>query len=516
MIQMFADGALAYDSRLEAYDLQALKITSGLNKGGTAEITLPPDHPAYSTFIGYRTIVEIYRDGRLRFRGRALYPVDDHYNQRTVVCEGELCFFQDAIARPYVYEEDPAAIFAQLVQTYNSQVEEFKRFKLGEITVTDPNGYVRLESEEAEPTMSAISKLLERCGGYITFTTDPEDGKRVVNWLASVGRHSEQAVEAGENLFSLSRSGANTDLATALLPYGAKDETTGARITIASVNGGKDYITDAEAVALRGTIMQTVTWDDVTDPETLLTKAKQYLDGSKLVVTSLKLTALDLSYIDKNVDSYEVGDYIRVTSKAHGLDDEFQLTEQTEDLLNPGNSLINLGKELRTLTQMDAAGDGKSMNAAQQAISSVRRDAIRPVVKQVVDQALAGPLPDIRTQALRVSGTTHVEEPPVTVDEGKKIETEALPDDYEALLDNLEPVRYKYAGDDSNTYHVGFKAQDVKEALAGSNLAEKDFGGLVDITGDGKEIGIAYTEFTAVLLKKMKRLETRIQAVEKS
>jgi phage minor structural protein len=446
----------------------------------------------------------------LRFRGRALYPVDDYDNQRTVICEGELCFFQDAIARPYLYEEDPAAIFANLVQTYNSQVEAFKRFKLGDVTVTDPNNYVRLESEDAEPVLSVINKLLERCGGYIVFTTDPKDGQRVVHWLASVGRRSGQAIEAGENLFELSRSGANTELATALLPYGAKDEATGMRITIASVNGGRDYITDAAAVAIRGTIMQTVTWDDVTEPSILLQKARQQLDESKLVVTSLTLTALDLSYIDKTVDSYELGDYIRLVSRAHGLNEEFQLTEQTEDLLNPGNDLINLGKEIRTLTRMDVAGDGKSMNAVKQAKSSIKND-FTPDVKQAVDTALANTVPDIRAQRLQVLGEAYLAKPAVTTDESQRTASETLPEAYEAVLDNLTPVRFKYSGETPGVYHAGFRAQDVRAALTAAGLTASDFGGL---NGTGTELGLAYTEFIALLLQKIKRQEQRITALE--
>ena len=34
MIQIYADGVITYDSRLEAYDLQGLTVTTGLNKGG--------------------------------------------------------------------------------------------------------------------------------------------------------------------------------------------------------------------------------------------------------------------------------------------------------------------------------------------------------------------------------------------------------------------------------------------------------------------------------------------------
>lgn len=373
MIKIYADGALTYDSRLEDYDLQGLRITSGLNKGGTAEIKMPPGHPAANAYTGYRTVVEIYRDGVLRFRGRALYPMDDVNNARTIVCEGERCFLRDGVSRPYHYQDNPDGIFKAVVAIYNAQVEAFKRFKVGEIKVADPDENIVLESEEAETVLATLDKLIERCGGYIVFTTD-SDGARVINWLKTVGNTNRQIVEAGENLFDCNRTGANTDLATALIPYGAKDETTGGRLTIKDVNGGKDYIQDDVAVAIRGTIYKTVTWDDVTEPQQLLKKAQQYLNELKLYVTSLSLTALDLSYIDKSIESFKVGDLIRVISRAHGLDGDFQLVECTEDLMNPAGSFITLGKEIRTLTSLDVAGDSKSQRELQKAVSTVKSE----------------------------------------------------------------------------------------------------------------------------------------------
>ena len=180
MIQIYIDGALGYDSRLRErgkdYALLGLRTTTGENVGGTAEIVLPPGHPAYSQFIEHRSIVEIYRDNVLRFRGRALYPTDDFYNRRTWTCEGELCMLQDAVSRPYLYQDSPAAIFTELINTYNSQVDDFKKFVVGEITVTDANDYVRVESESAEQILDTINKLVDRCGGYIVFNTNAEGG----------------------------------------------------------------------------------------------------------------------------------------------------------------------------------------------------------------------------------------------------------------------------------------------------------------------------------------------------
>lgn len=366
MIQIYADDVLTYDSRLEDYDLLELPVTTALNKGGTANIVMPPGHPAYTAYTEYRTIVQIVRDTELLFRGRALYAADNFYRQRTIVCEGELCFFQDAISRPYLYQDTPAAVFAQIVQIYNTQVEERKQFQVGTITVTDPNDYIRLESESAESTLDTLNKLLERCGGYIIFTTNTA-GQRVINWYETPGYRSSQVIDMdlSGNLLSFARNGANTNLATAILPYGAKDESTGKRLTIESVNDGLDYIVDEEAEALRGRITATVTWDDVTEPRNLLLKAQQYLVERRQIVTSLELTALDLSYIDKNIDSYRVGDIIRVRSKPHGVDEDFRLTERTEDLLNPAGSRITLGKEQTSLTGADVAGDVQTANGLQ-------------------------------------------------------------------------------------------------------------------------------------------------------
>ena len=374
MIQIYTDGVLAYDSRLEDYDLRGLKVTTGLNKGGTAEIVMPARHPAFDYYASLKTLVEIYRDEILQFRGRALYPADDYYNNRTVVCEGELCFFQDAVSRPYLYQMTPAEIFEDLVRIYNEQVEEAKRFTLGTIDVTDPNDYIRLESGEAESVLAVINKLLERCGGYIVFTTSAEDGSRAVSWRAALDYHSDQVIEFGENLLGFSRSGANTSLVTAVIPYGAKDESTGERLTIENVNDGVDFIQDDEAVAIRGRITKPVVWDDVTEPANLLNKAREYLEAHRYIVTSLELTALDLSYMDKSIDSYRVGDKIRVLSKPHRVDETFLLTERAEDLLNPASSTITLGASRQSLTGATVAGDTKAQTELAKVSTQIGQD----------------------------------------------------------------------------------------------------------------------------------------------
>ncbi len=360
-VYVYADGATVYAPHLPGYSLLDLRVTVCVDKAGTASITMPPSHPSYNSFTSYKTLVTIYRDDILLFRGRALYPEDAFDNTRTITCEGERGFFLDSIIRPYLYQDEPSAIFTDLVEQHNAQVEADKRFQVGTITATDPNDYVRLESSKAEQTSDAIGKLLERVGGYLVFTTNTS-GQRVVNWYDELNYRSNQAIEFGSNLLDFSRSGANTDMATVIVPYGAKDEATGIRVTIEEANNGVDHIQDDEAVELRGSIVKAVYWDDVTSPYNLLTKAQQYLAHSKMIVQSLNLSAVDLSVLDKNIDTFQVGDLVQVRSKPHAVDDMFLLRERTYDLLNPANDTVVLGKETATLTGADVMGDKGNMN----------------------------------------------------------------------------------------------------------------------------------------------------------
>lgn len=385
MIQVFADGNLVYDSRLQDYVLLGLTSETGLTKGGAAYITMPPDHPAIGSFTSYRTVVEIYRNGVLEFRGRALYPTDDFLRRRTITCEGERCFLRDAVMRPYLYQDAPAAIFTDIIGLYNAQVEAFKQFVVGTIDVTDPNNYIRLESESAEQVSETIDKLVERCGGYITFTTNTE-GQRVINWRTEVKYTNRQVVEFGENLLDFAQTGENTDLLTVLVPYGAQNETTGQRVTIADVNDGLDFIQDYDAVALRGVIAKAVYWDDITEPANLLTKAQQYLNKNKNAITSLKLTAVDLSLMDKSIDSFREGDIVRVRSKPHGIDEDYQLTDRSRDYLHPENDRITLGKDTASLTGADAAGDRKSASDIQR-VERVIKAEYTTNVAAVVEEA---------------------------------------------------------------------------------------------------------------------------------
>lgn len=403
-ITVYADEQLVYDNRLEDLALLGLEVENNIEKAGVAELVMPPGHPSYNSFVAYRTVVTVYRDDVLLFRGRSLHPSDDFYNRRTITCEGERGFLQDGIMRPYMYQDGPAAIFASVINLYNAQVEAFKQFVVGEVTVTDPNNYIRLESDKAEQIADTIDKLVERVGGYIVFTTNAS-GQRVINWLAELEYRSWQVIEFGENLLDYARADTNDELATVIVPYGAKVETTvetvdpetgettletvSEYVTIESENDGLDFIQDYDAVALRGVISRPVYWDDVTEPTNLLAKAQQYLAQHKLVITTLELSAVDLSALDSNIDTFQEGDQVRVRSKPHGVDEDFLLQVRRYNLLEPAADTVTLGKEQKTLSGADAAGDKKAETELQRVKRDIRAEYQLNVAAAVKNTELA-------------------------------------------------------------------------------------------------------------------------------
>ena len=114
-------------------------------------------------------------------------------------------------------------------------------------------------------------------------------------------------------------------------------------MTIASVNGGLDYIQNDEAVQQYGKIFTTQIWDDVTLPENLLAKGQEWLANAIMLSASITLNAVDLSYANKSISSFRLGANVKVKSKPHNLDAYFLVSKLSLELLNPKNDKLTLG-----------------------------------------------------------------------------------------------------------------------------------------------------------------------------
>lgn len=387
MYKIYADSQLIYDSTIDDYKIGKGAITLETNKSGSFVFSVYPTHFYYDRFVRLKTVIIVYKDRQIVFRGRILSDTSDYYNVKTLTCEGELGFLQDSIIRPFEFNGTPKELFTKFITDHNSQVDEFKRFKIGTITVTDPNNYIARSNTAYETTFSNLnSRLIEdSLGGYfyVTHGDDGTDPVPTINYLSDFKTVSSQLIEFGSNLTDYTKTTKADEIATAIIPLGAtvddeNSETDDPKLTIAGVNDGVDYVYDPDAVALRGWIFKTVSFDDVTDASHLKTKAEEHLKSVINQNITIELKAIDLHLIDRSIDSFKLGDYIRVISVPHNFDSTLLCNKQTIDLLQPANDTLVLGYTYSSFT--DRVGKISSAKINIMAINSTVNSLANKVI----------------------------------------------------------------------------------------------------------------------------------------
>ena len=355
MYLIYLDGELFYDPRSPDQGLMDMTLEMEANKSGALKFTIPKTHPQIDDLKKMYSELSVYQDDDWLYTGRVLSDGYDFYGNRTVECEGELSYLLDSIQRYHEYHDISVSdYFTDLISKHNADVDQRKRFTVGQVTVTDSNDSLYRYSTYENTWKTIEDRLISRLGGFIRIRH--EGGSRYIDYIEDYGHTNTQVIRFGENILDLTREGDCDSLATVIVPLGKRDEETDERLTISSVNGGKDYIEDSDAIAMYGRIVKVVEYDDVALPENLLRKGQEVLDRQKLLTTTIEITAVDLHLINVEIERCKVGDSIRVVSEPHGLDDYMVIKKIYLDLLHPENSRLTLGATLVTLASSMSRG----------------------------------------------------------------------------------------------------------------------------------------------------------------
>ena len=299
---------------------------------------------------------------RYEFFGRVLYSKDNMDSSgkitKDVICESYLGFLCDS-QQEYVSEKNwtVGGLLQTLINVHNSQVESYKQFTLGEVTVTDPNDnlYVGIQRENTWDSLK--KKLLETLGGE--FRSRVVDNVIYLDYLVEIGEVSKTEIALSKNMKSITREKDPSEIVTRLIPLGCKLSEVGEdgaevetehRLDISAVNDGKKYIDDEEAIALYGIRVATVEWDDVTVPTTLLSKGMQWLAENNKIQVNYTVTALDLSLIGLDVDDFEVCNYHTVKNHLIGVSDTVRIIKKNIDVCEEIKSTIELGDSFESLS----------------------------------------------------------------------------------------------------------------------------------------------------------------------
>ena len=358
----------------ESTKLKSGSIVQGINTIDSLSFSVYPSSPGFNKIYDYKTLIRVYntRKKRYVFFGRILYSSismeESGSIEKKAVCESYLGFLCDS-QQPYVEEKNwtVSGLLEYLINQHNSQVESYKHFSIGEVTVTDPNDNLYLGIQRDNTWKAINEKLIDKLGGEIQFRVS--DDVTYIDYLTEIGAARATTIELSKNMKTITRENDPTDYITRLIPLGTKlskevtetDENgkktiktveTEERLEITSVNDSKNYLDDETAISVYGIHVGYQIWDDVTTASALLKKGQDYLIEKNRVKTKYSITALDLSLLGIDIDDLAAGDKYPVINPLLGIDDTARIIKKTTNICNEIESTVEVGDSFKTLTDL--------------------------------------------------------------------------------------------------------------------------------------------------------------------
>lgn len=371
----------------------------GINTIDSFTFTIFPNNDGYNLIYPLKTLVEVknLNTNNVEFEGRVLLQTPKMDSNgiiyKTVVCESYLGYLNDSVqSYETISGVSAEELFKKIINNHNSQVENSKKFIIGEIKIGTSSSDNEDRYLNYEKTFDSINKnLIERFGGELRVR---KAGDNIyIDYIKEIGEKKNTVIALANNLIAIEQEKDPSEIITRLIPVGAKLENSDERLTITSINGGINYVEDEEAIKEFGVIVDTVNFDDITEAIELLNKAKSYLKENNKIKKKYKIDALDLSKIDLNFDSFEVGNTYRVINSLMNIDEELRIIEKTLDINSPQNSSLTFGDKFEDIKdyQLGITKATKDLNtlrynvtAATENVLTINRD-----LQKTVDSLMA-------------------------------------------------------------------------------------------------------------------------------
>lgn len=210
-------------------------------------------------------------------------------------------------------------------------------------------------------------QLVENLGGYIIFRY--QDDSIYLDYLGEEDLpESGQEIRFAENMVDLILENDTSETFSVLIPLGDPvdtgspiEELESLPLTIASVNGGKDYLESSAGIELYGRREHYEIFEGVTDANELKRKGQTFLNRNAIALSeTITLTAADRHNMDFDVDALRWMTLVRAYSEVHGIDEKYPLANMTVPLANPTSTDIQLGSTKSSLTDRISGGANNS------------------------------------------------------------------------------------------------------------------------------------------------------------
>ena len=340
------------------------EVTQALNTIHEFTFVIPFTHPLYNKMVPFKSIVEVVNlyDGAIEFVGRVLTTTNemttDGFAQK-VTCEDFLSYLHDSSQWFQKLPNRGASQYMlEIFKAANSQVEEYKRYNLKEVTVesrTDkPYRYIGYESSWD----CVRERLINNIGGYLRVYE--LNASLHLDWTKDIGQVKKSPIQIGKNIKSASRMLDFDGLATQIMPVGAdvqKDQpdqdqspdVTREQITIWNVNNHSLFLEDKELIKEFGIIRKPVIWTEIDNPSVLLARGKQYLRNQKIALAKWTISAVERYLIDDRYDKFEIGNKHPIINAPLSGIETLQILEKKIDILNPQSVELTIGSQSQSL-----------------------------------------------------------------------------------------------------------------------------------------------------------------------
>lgn len=324
-------------------------ITEEKNKVPALTMQIVAGNPCYES-IKNGDIITVEEDGEIIFRGRIDSITLDFRNNKKLDCVGEFTFFNDSVIRPFnAFSGTVRDVLELLTREHNTCADSDKQYVVGD--VENDNNYSFVNEDYCSIMAYLQESVLGEIGGQIYFDSDA-DGNRRINYRLNPTT-ATQNIEYGSNMLDMQNAISNSDIFTVLVPIG-KDN-----LTITSV-AGRDYVENAEAVAMYGRRWKVETFD-TSDANELLNLANERVSAASNIIPTITLKAFDLYNMgaDWGAQKFEIGQNVNVVSEAHWINLTFEVQKITRNLLDPRGSNVTIGAPKKGMSAQVSARESK-------------------------------------------------------------------------------------------------------------------------------------------------------------
>ena len=353
MFRIYADGQLLYEPNQRSDGLvigPTCDAEAGLS--GQLSFTMLPGHYLYDTIKKLKTEIVATLDGEEIFRGRILNWDIDFYKNKKVHCEGDISYLLDSMQPPHDLRLTITAYFTWMISEHNIQVDEPKRFTIGQITIDDAlTEHDFIDASYRDTRESIDSDLINVFGGFLR--TRRVGAVTYLDYLKEYTETGEQALEFGSNLIDLTQSLSSDEIFTILLPTGepippVMEGAPSWPLTIESVNNGSKLLENVDAVAQFGRIVRNQFFEKITDAAALKAAGEDFLAKAyKAPFNSYTIQGLDLHLLDATIQQFKVGLLCRISSPPHGIDVTLPIVRIAWDFDNPDATEIVIAPLVR-------------------------------------------------------------------------------------------------------------------------------------------------------------------------